>query len=158
MTRKKGMSLSVLSSADSQAHSQACTIPRWGAWSAILIVGSFYLTQVIGMLGTEFFVGIGVGFVEGSTGDKQGIFAKQLLPWLLPFLLVLCSVQCFPSRLPCVELSHPWTLIGSGSFLENLTISSASGVCTASSSGLWLSSAFTPGVCLFFLVIVHVAS
>ncbi len=81
------MGFPVLSRIDSQANAQVDEIPSWGAWSACLIVGCFYVTQALGMMLTEYVVGVGVGFVESSTGDHQEMLGKTVLVWLRPFSL-----------------------------------------------------------------------
>ena len=41
---------------------------------------------------TEFIVGIGVGFVESSTGDHEGMLAKTVIVWLRPFSLFVGTI------------------------------------------------------------------
>lgn len=86
------MAFPVLSSLDAQSDSQLGITPGWGAWSACLIVGCFYLTQALGMMASEFIVGIGIGFVESSIGDRQGVLAQQALSWLPPLALFIGTV------------------------------------------------------------------
>ncbi len=86
------MPFPVLTSVDAQSDSQICMTPKWSVWSACLIVGCFYLTQALGMMATEFIVGIGVGSVESSTGDREGVLAEQVLSWLLPCSLFVGTV------------------------------------------------------------------
>ncbi len=81
------MGFPVLSRIDSQTNTQVDEIPRWGAWSACLIVGCFYLTQALGMMLTEYVVGFGV--VDSSTGDHQGMLAKTVVVWLRPLSLFI---------------------------------------------------------------------
>lgn len=71
------MSLSVLSPADSQTDSPTCAAPWWGAWSAILIVGCFYLTQAIGIFMVQMAGGFSMGLsksVDGLTALDQTLF------------------------------------------------------------------------------------
>ncbi len=76
-------------SVDVQSDSESCATPQWGAWSACLIVGCFYLTQALGMMLTEYVVGVGGGVVESSTGNHQGMVAQTVIVWLRPFSLFI---------------------------------------------------------------------
>ncbi len=86
------MSLSVLSAIDSPVNRQADAVPWWGAWSACLIVGCFYLSQALGMMATDYMVSIGVGVVESATGDQSEIIAQHSRSWLAPFSLFIGTV------------------------------------------------------------------
>ncbi len=84
------MDNSVLSPVDSELSKQVEEMPQWGAWSVCLIVGCFYLTQALGMMTTDYLVG--VGFVEHSTGDESGRYAEEARSWLVPFSLFVGTV------------------------------------------------------------------
>ncbi len=86
------MPLPVLSTVEIQSDSQESKAPQWGAWSACLIVVCFYLTQALGMMLTEYIVGIGAGSVESSTGDHQEILAQSALVWLRPLSLFVGTI------------------------------------------------------------------
>lgn len=86
------MDSSVLSSVDSQVSKHTDEEPKWGAWSACLIVGCFYLSQALGLMATDYIVGIGVGFVESPAGDQSGIFEQQSRSWLSPLSLFIGTV------------------------------------------------------------------
>jgi len=109
------MSLSVLSSADSQPHSQASTAPRWGAWSAILIVGSFYLTQAVGIFMVQIVAGLSVGFSKGVGG-----LTDLDQTWLLPLSLLVGTIgaamvswQVATSRVQSsMDVDWFWELLG----------------------------------------------
>ncbi len=126
--RKTCMPLSVLPCTYSPTDSEICQTPWWGAWSAILILGCFYLTQAVGMLGTEFIAGIGVGFVDSSLGDREGALAKESVSWLVPcsFLVgtVLAGVVTlkFADRRakPSLNADWFWDLMGQSYDLRNL--------------------------------------
>lgn len=74
------MSFSVLSSSTTQTDAPTYTAPRWGAWSAFLIVASFYLTQSVGIFMVQMIAGLGAGF----SGMDQA--------WLLPLSLCVATI------------------------------------------------------------------
>ena len=81
------MSLPVLSSTDTQTASSSHIAPWWGAWSAILIVGCFFLTQAIGIFVLQMAAGL-------STGPSKGIGGLIALDqtWVLPLSLLLGTI------------------------------------------------------------------
>jgi len=81
------MSLSVLSSQVSQADSNLFSAPRWGAWSAFLIIVSFYLSQAVGMLMVQMAVTFGLG---GLAGVGEASMLAQT--WALPLSLALGTI------------------------------------------------------------------
>lgn len=109
------MSLSALSSPDTQTDSPACTAPWWGAWSAILIVGCFYLTQAIGIFMVQMAGGFSVGLSKGIGG-----LTDLDQTWFLPLSLLLGTIgaamvswQVAISRAkPSLEMAWFWKLLG----------------------------------------------
>ncbi len=81
------MPLPVLSSTDSQMDSQASTAPWWGAWSAFLILGCFYLTQSVGIFMVQMVAGLGPGFSQGDA-----VFSAIDQTWLLPLSLFVATI------------------------------------------------------------------
>ena len=80
------MSLSVLSPTDHQSDSSSRTAPWWGAWSAILILGCFYLIQAVGILIVQLAAELSVGRSE----EIDGLI--DLGPWVLPLSLLLGTI------------------------------------------------------------------
>jgi membrane protease YdiL (CAAX protease family) len=70
------MPSALIASISTQSHSQTSITPWWGAWSAFLIVGCFYLTQAVGIAMVQ--------MVAGFSGLDQA--------WLLPLSLFLGTV------------------------------------------------------------------
>jgi membrane protease YdiL (CAAX protease family) len=81
------MSLSVLSPPDTQSSISNCTGPWWGAWSALLILGCFFLTQALGIFLVQMVAGL-------STGPSKGVGGLTALDqtWVLPLSLLLGTV------------------------------------------------------------------
>lgn len=69
------------------ADSRVSVAPWWGVWSALLIVGCFYLTQAIGILMVQLVAGLGAGFSQGADGSSD---LDQT--WLLPLSLFLSTI------------------------------------------------------------------
>ncbi len=78
---------SVLSPTDTHTDSPTCTAPWWGAWSAILIVGCFYLTQTTGIFMVQMVAAFNVGLSKGVDG-----LADLDQAWLLPLSLFLSTI------------------------------------------------------------------
>ncbi len=73
--------------AESQTHHDTGTMPWWGAWSALLIVGAFYLVQALGILMVQVVVGFNAGLSHGLSGVTN---LDQT--WLLPLSLCLGTI------------------------------------------------------------------
>ena len=109
------MSFSVLSPTDAQIGSSDATAPWWGAWSALLIVGCFYLTQTVGMFMVQIIAGFGLGLSQGMAG-----LSNLDQAWLLPLSLFLSTVgggmvswQVAISRAkPSMNKDWFWSLFG----------------------------------------------
>lgn len=109
------MSLSGFTSAGSQPYSQVVTAPRWNGWSAILIVGSFYLTQAIGIFVVQMVAGFGVGLSKGVGG-----LTDLDQTWFLPLSLLVGTIgaamvswQVATSRVqPSMDVYWFWELLG----------------------------------------------
>ena len=86
------MPFPVSSSVDVQSDSEICTTPRWGAWSACLIVGCFYLTQAVGLMTVDFITSQSLSVVDGSTGESPEMVARQSPSWLFPFSLLIGTI------------------------------------------------------------------
>ena len=70
-----------------QSELQASITPWWGAWSAILIVGCFYLTQTTGIFMVQMVAALNVGLSKGVEG-----LADLEQTWLLPLSLFLSTI------------------------------------------------------------------
>ncbi len=81
------MSLPVLSPTDTQTASSSHTAPWWGAWSAILIVGCFFLTQALGIFLVQMAAGLSTWLSEGV-----GALADLDQVWVLPLSLMLGTI------------------------------------------------------------------
>ena len=122
-TRKRGMALSALSSTDSQTDSHLSQAPRWGAWTACLIIVSFYLTQAAGMFMVHMVATLGV---SGLAGLGEASTLAQT--WVLPLSLALGTMggamvawQVATSRAkPPLDLDWLFELLGKSYDLRNL--------------------------------------
>ncbi len=81
------MSLPVLSPSDTQSVSLTRTAPWWGAWSAILILGCFFLTQALGIFVVQMAAGLSTWLSEGV-----GALTDLGQTWVLPLSLFLGTV------------------------------------------------------------------
>jgi len=116
------MSLSVLSSPQSQTQSQPSTAPRWGAWWAILIVGCFYLTQAAGIFMVQMVAGFSVGLSKGVSGltdlDQTWFLPLSLLVGTIGAAMVSWQVATSRAKPSIVEWF--WELLGKSYDFFNL--------------------------------------
>ncbi|MEX2490508.1 MAG: type II CAAX endopeptidase family protein [Nitrospirales bacterium] len=109
------MAFSALSPPDGQTDSSDATAPWWGAWSALVIVGCFYLTQAFGIFMVQIIAGFGLGLTEGIEE-----LSNLEQTWLLPLSLFLSTVgggmvswQVAVKRAePSMKMEWFWSLLG----------------------------------------------
>ena len=107
-------------STSSAAETQVAVTPWWGAWSAFLIVGCFFLFQSIGIFVVQFLVTLNIGFEAGLSGTTDASGTEHVQIWLLPLSLllgtvaaVMVSLQVAISRAqPSMDSDWLWDLIG----------------------------------------------
>jgi len=109
------MSLSILSSPDAQTDSHLSLAPRWGAWSAFLIIVTFYLSQAVGMFMVQMVVTFGLGGLAG-VGEASTLAQTWALPLSLAFGTIggaMVSWQVATSRAkPSLDLDWFLELLG----------------------------------------------
>ena len=123
------MPLPVLSSNEPSAQAPTCLKPWWGAWSAFLIVGCFYVFQALGFQ-MVWFVG---GFVDGVVGGIEGgTGPSTLYPymeiWLLPLSIcvgtmgaMVVSIHLAKRRaVPSLDINGFWELLVKSYDFRNL--------------------------------------
>lgn len=114
-TRKEGMPFSVISSPDPRIDSPNCTAPWWGAWSAFIIVGCFYLTQASGMFMVQVVAGFNVGLSKGGSGladfDQTWLLPVSLLFGTIGAATVSWQIASHRAR-PAMEIDWFWEFLG----------------------------------------------
>jgi membrane protease YdiL (CAAX protease family) len=109
------MSLSLPSGSATHTDSSACSPPWFGAWSAFLIVGCFYLSQSIGIFMVQIMAGLSVGLsnrVGGVTDLDQTLFLPLSL-FLGTIGAAMVSWQVATSRAqPSMEIDWFWGFLG----------------------------------------------
>ncbi|MDH5430210.1 MAG: hypothetical protein OEY57_18785, partial [Nitrospirota bacterium] len=86
-TRKGDMALSVLPNPTTQSSVSLPTTPWWGAWSGLLIVGCFYVTQAGGIFIVQLVATLGMGNSSGVDGASA---LDQT--WFLPMSLLAGTI------------------------------------------------------------------
>ncbi len=82
--------------------------PHWGAWSALLIVGCFYLFQTVGVAVVQFIVTLQIGLESGLAGVAENGGAQTLQNWVLPLSLFLGTVSAIMVSLEvATSRAHP---------------------------------------------------
>ncbi len=119
------MPLPVLSSNESLAQAPTRLKPWWGAWSAFLIVGCFYVVQALGIFMVSFVGGVVEGIEIGMRSDTLSGYVEI---WLLPLSLCLgtmgamvVSIQMATNRAtPSMDAAWFWELLGKSCDFRNL--------------------------------------
>lgn len=119
----------ILSSVDTGSQIPTLLNPWWGAWSAFLIVGCFYVVQALGFQ-MVWFVG---GFVDGVVGGIEGVTGpSRLYPymeiWLLPLSIcvgtmgaMVVSIHLAKRRaVPSLDVNGFWALFVKSYDFRNL--------------------------------------
>ncbi|MGP0591668.1 lysostaphin resistance A-like protein [Nitrospira sp. T9] len=111
----------ILSSVDTTSQASTLLNPWWGAWSALLILGCFYVVQTLGIFMVSVVGGAVVGLAEGiGIGPRLGTLSPYREIWVLPLSLcvgtmgaIVVSIQVATNRAtPSMDAVWFWELLG----------------------------------------------